>query len=289
MSRSVPWFQKKRNLSVLTLRHIRNLLSGIFTRARKLEVIRGPNPIQDVDIPLARPKNDTYAYSMEEVQQMLAALEGVAKVVVGLAAFAGFSKAELQGLCWEDYNGKEMIVSRDVVRGKVGEPKTQKRRGAVPIVPMLQNMLADYRAECGNPQAGFPFISENGSTPLALDNLLNRVILQCAVCGGERYAKVHKKGAKNHHEYKRRETLPSWHGWHAFRRSVATNLHQLGVADIRIQTILRHESVATTKRHYIKASTSDAQAGLEKLEVQFQALDESRRKVTASATSQSVI
>lgn len=31
-----------------------------------------------------------------------------------------------------------------------------------------------------------------------------------------------------------------WHGWHAFRRGLATNLHRLGVPDIVIQAMLRH-------------------------------------------------
>jgi hypothetical protein len=30
-------------------------------------------------------------------------------------------------------------------------------------------------------------------------------------------------------------------GWHAYRRALATNLHELGVPDIVIQAILRHE------------------------------------------------
>ena len=37
----------------------------------------------------------------------------------------------------------------------------------------------------------------------------------------------------------------SWHGWHAFRRRRATDLHRLGVPDIVIQAILRHRSCVT--------------------------------------------
>jgi integrase len=42
-------------------------------------------------------------------------------------------------------------------------------------------------------------------------------------------------------------------GLHAFRRGRATNLHELGVPDIVIQPILRHEDVSRTERSYIKA------------------------------------
>jgi hypothetical protein len=35
-----------------------------------------------------------------------------------------------------------------------------------------------------------------------------------------------------------------WHGWHAFRRGLATNLHWLGVSDKVILQILRHATSA---------------------------------------------
>jgi hypothetical protein len=34
-----------------------------------------------------------------------------------------------------------------------------------------------------------------------------------------------------------------WKGWHAYRRGLATNLHELGIRDKVIQAILRHEGV----------------------------------------------
>jgi integrase len=42
-----------------------------------------------------------------------------------------------------------------------------------------------------------------------------------------------------------------FHCWHAFRRRLATNLHQIGVADIVIQASLRHSDVAVTRQSYI--------------------------------------
>jgi integrase len=48
-----------------------------------------------------------------------------------------------------------------------------------------------------------------------------------------------------------------WHGWHACRRGLATNLHQLGVPDIVIQAILRHSDVSVTQASYIKRNGTD--------------------------------
>ena len=57
-----------------------------------------------------------------------------------------------------------------------------------------------------------------------------------------------------------------WHGWHAFRRGLATNLHRLGVSDKVIQQILRHANVTTTMNIYVKTVSSDAAAAMKTLE-----------------------
>ncbi|MGB7848528.1 MAG: tyrosine-type recombinase/integrase [Candidatus Acidiferrum sp.] len=51
---------------------------------------------------------------------------------------------------------------------------------------------------------------------------------------------------------------PIRHGWHAFRRGLATNLHRLGVSDKVIQQILRHANVSTTMNIYVKTVSADA-------------------------------
>ena len=47
-----------------------------------------------------------------------------------------------------------------------------------------------------------------------------------------------------------------WHGWHAYRRGLATNLKQMEVDDLTIQAIFRHRDVATTRTFYIKTVPS---------------------------------
>jgi integrase len=55
------------------------------------------------------------------------------------------------------------------------------------------------------------------------------------------------------HDFERDKTMPRWHGWHAFRRGLATNLHGLGVDDKTIQAILRHSNIGITQNIYIKS------------------------------------
>ena len=57
-----------------------------------------------------------------------------------------------------------------------------------------------------------------------------------------------------------------WHGWHAFRRGLATTLHRLGVQDKMIQAILRHSNLATTMNVYVKSVSEDSVAAMKTLE-----------------------
>ena len=96
--------------------------------------------------------------------------------------------------------------------------------------------------------------------------MLRRTILPllngCARCGGEKT----KHGAATDHAYERNAALPRWHGWHAFRRGLATNLYRLGVPDKTIQAILRHSNLATTQNIYIQNVSADARTGMLRLE-----------------------
>jgi hypothetical protein len=56
------------------------------------------------------------------------------------------------------------------------------------------------------------------------------------------------------------------HGWRAFRRGLATNLHRLGVSDKVIRQILRHANVSTTMNIYVKTVSADAANAMKSLE-----------------------
>jgi integrase len=76
---------------------------------------------------------------------------------------------------------------------------------------------------------------------------------------------------KQNHKYQRDERLPEWHGWHAARRGLGTNLYRLGVPDKVIQAILRHSNVNITLGYYIKPQTNDVIAAMDKFEAEMAA------------------
>jgi len=129
-----------------------------------------------------------------------------------------------------------------VGRSHVEEPRRPKSKAAIPVVAQLKALLEWHRGACGNPSSGFIFANANGK-PMNLDALARDVIQPTL-----------------------EESGLEWHGWHAFRRGLATNLHRLGVSDKVIQQILRHANVTTTMNIYVKTVSSDAAAAMKTLE-----------------------
>jgi integrase len=260
-----------RNLSRNTLKHIKSALSGIFTLARRQGFYDGANPVQGTAIsPTAREPEETYAYSLDEVQMMLSILPEPAATVFSVAAFAGLRFGELQGVNWEDWHDGALWVSRSMWNGHVNEPKTRKSRAPVPVIKQLAARLDMHRLRAGNPQSGPMFANSIGGR-LNLNNMLARVILsslnRCAVCGLSE-GRPHLK-AKEPHAFVRDARYPKWRGWHAARRGLGTNLKHLGVSDTTIQAILRHSNVSVTMTYYVKPIGEDVLSGMAKLEEKF--------------------
>jgi integrase len=234
-----------------SLRHCKAFLSGAFKQAKRLGILDGLNPIMDVSIPrVPEAEEDTYAYSLSEIKAMLAMLEEPARTVVLTAALTGLRKSELRGLTWDSFDGKELSVTRSVWNSTVSEPKTRRSRSPIPVVRQLADALDAHRLRMGVlAQPGLPIFQSGNGKPLNLDNLARRVIAPIA----------------------------KWHGWHAFRRGLATNLHALGVDDKTIQAILRHSNVGLTMNVYVK-SVNESQVSA------MDALSEKLRTCTDLAT-----
>jgi integrase len=247
---------RQTNLGRHSLKHIKSFLSGVFKQAKRLGVLDGVNPMMDVSIPRSREPEETYAYSLPQIKAMLAVLPEPAWTVVLTAALTGLRKGEIRGLAWEDFVGTELTVNRSVWNSTVNEPKTRRSQAAIPVVSQLADALNAHRAGAGKLAVGFIFQGGTGK-PLNLDNLARRVIQpaieKCGVC--DQSKEEHKTEG---HLFEHDKALPKWYGWHVFRRGLATNLHQLGVADKTIQAILRYSNVGLTMNVYVK-SVSESQ------------------------------
>jgi integrase len=184
---------------------------------------------------------ETYAYSLEEVNTILAHIPEPATTAFAVAAYVGLRSGEIEGLRWEDYRDGEIHVTRSRWNGHEEEPKTRKSRAPVPVIRQLAERLEMHRMRFGLPQTG-PIFATSKGTPQNMNNL-RRMILPML---------------------KRSKNLPDWHGWHACRRGLGSNLYRLGVPDIVIQRILRHANVSTTTGYYIKTASDDVREAMVK-------------------------
>jgi integrase len=264
----------EQGLSMNSVRHIKAVISGVFTFATQQDYIGAEkrNPAlktiisaQSVDVA------ETYAYPLDEVLGILRALPEPAATIFAVEAFAGLRLGEIQGLDWTDWREDlesqfgALHISRSVWNGHVGVPKSKKSKAAVPVVPTLAKRLAMYRERCGSPVEGPMFANTRGGR-VNLNNLTKRVVLpalnRCRRCGGI----SGKSHLRQTHAYERDTRIPAWHGWHAARRGVATNLNHLGITDKVIQWILRHSNVNVTLQHYVKAMDEDVVSAMAKFE-----------------------
>ena len=224
----------KFDLGIRTLAHVKNLLSGIFRYALRTGYLNGTNPIRDVCLPNGKPPKDTYAYTLDDVAAMMTVLPEPARTLVAVAALTGFRRGELRGLEIADYAASVIHVRRSAWKRYISDPKGKRGKGAVPVIPQLREILDGYISAM-NPTK-YLFQNQKGG-PADLDYIVREVIIPTL-----------------------KEAKMEWHGWHAFRRGLATNLHQLGVKDIVIQAILRHSDVAVTREAYIKRDGVDPQS-----------------------------
>lgn len=255
-------------LSRNTLKHIKSVLSGIFTLAKQQDYFQGENPSRDTVVsPGAAQPQETYAYSLDEIKVILSLAPEPASTAFAVAAYMGLRRGEIQGLMWEDYRDGEMHVSRSIWNGQTTEPKTRKGKAPVPVIRQLAERLEFHRLRSGNPQTG-PIFRNAVGKPLSLTNAEKRVIIpalsRCEVC-----KKAESDHEKANHAFKRDDSIPKWHGWHAARRGLGSNLYSLGVPEIVIQRILRHANVSTTATYYIKTVADDVRDAMAKLENQI--------------------
>jgi integrase len=226
-------------LSNSSLFNIKTFLSAVFAEAKRLGVLDGINPVQGTRVPKGQPTAPTYAYSPEEITKIVGVLKGTARVAVVTAAYTGLSLAELKGLQWSDITDGQLVVQRTVWHGQEGAPKTEARNAPMPLLPVVAKELAAHRKQ--NPGTVWVFEGPKGK-PYDLATL------------GSKYI---KPGLQLHGL--------TWHGWHALRRGLATTLHDAGVQDKIIQSLLRHSSMAVTMEHCVKPLPAANVAAVQRL------------------------
>jgi integrase len=218
------------SLSHQTLRNVKSVLSAVFSFAKRMGAFDGVNPMEDTEAPTGRPTVETHASSNIEVNKMLEVLKGTSRSAVAVAAYTGLSLGELRGLKWEDITEDSLNVRRLVWRKQIVLPKTVARQDSLPMLPVVKEALAEQRKN--NPQTTWVFEGPN-FFPMDLATLGSKRIKEGLAGSGV-----------------------EWKGWHALRRGFAIRLHEAGVQDRIIQSLMRHSSLSVTMKHYVKANSA---------------------------------
>jgi integrase len=268
-----------------SLSRIRSFMSAIFNEAIRLGLHDDKNPVAsdkhgNGGIKVRRSRNGTndktptYAYSLDEIRDILGVLSEPSRVILTVAAFAGLRRGEIVGLKWGDYDGEFITVRRNICFGKRGEMsvergKTDASEAPVPVIGPLKRILDDWKAKAqaaagidlddcwifpasftrplkGGKERPAELLDTRQLVPVSPNNLLRDVIKPA----------LKKAGIE-------------WHGYHSFRRGLATNLRTLGVDDLTISEILRHSDVQVTRQSYIKRVSAKGIEAMQRLEAEL--------------------
>jgi integrase len=233
-----------------TLKHIRALMSAIFTYAIRERAITGltVNPIHDVLLPEdAIVSPPTKHYTLEEAEDIVTALvEHVdCQLIMALGCFLGLRPNEILGLKWEDFDGEILSIRRGVVRGVAGPLKTRESMADIPLVDQRVIVpLELWRKSKTRTPSEWVFANDQGKHLHDFGNIISRKIRPAV------------KKAKL-----------EWKGLYSGRRGACTALVEATGGNYAVaQALLRHKSMKTTLDVYKKAITPEAfKAGMKKL------------------------
>lgn len=223
--------------------HYRNLLSKIFSSAKKWGFYAGENPATDVVLPEHVPVREKHVVAPEQIAPLLASLPEPVRTMVELGLLTGMRVGEILALRWEsvDFHSGLIRVEQNYYRGHTGTPKTKGSRRTVPLPSKLSDSLQHLRESSGTSPLVF---STRKGTPFSDTNLLHR------------HLKPAGKGLG----------MP-WLNWHTLRRTHAT-LFQLAGGSLReAQAQLGHSRMSTTLEIYTVPMPASQRAAVEKLSV----------------------
>jgi integrase len=160
-----------------------------------------------------------------------------------MAVCTGLRKSELFALQWQDidFDNGQVRVNRSIVCQIVGACKTESSKKPVPLHSLLAEVLQNWNRHTRyRAQTDWVFVSphRSGRKPYYGQALMETYIRPVALKLG-----IQKRI-----------------GWHTFRHTYSTLLHELG-ANLKVsQELLRHSSIRVTMDHYTQAVTPTKRA-----------------------------
>ena len=197
-----------RGYSMQTVTHIRNVVSAIFSHARKSNYYEGPNPASQVAVP-GMSRKEAHMLSIPQLKAVLELMRYPEREMTLLAIMTGMNVAEICGLQWKHVNlsgiqvdgtgewipPRTIAVRKQWYRGELNSVKIGRTRNvAIPdfMTPVLTGL--SHRGRFNRPE-DFVLVSEAG-TPVNETNIASRRLKTVG-----------------------QELAMPWLSWHVFRRT----------------------------------------------------------------------
>ncbi|HEY7306259.1 MAG TPA: tyrosine-type recombinase/integrase [Bryobacteraceae bacterium] len=220
-------------LSWWTRNDLRNILSGLFTKAADWGYWKEPyNPAAKVDIGRKKPKRQKRLLDDSQALALLAALPAIIALIIRIADSMGLRISEILGLKWKHVDLERGIIQvrERQYRGDQDITKTEKSERDVPIGDLVQEMQDLYLKD-GRPAGEvFVFHDEFGQ-PLDDRNLNQHFLRKAAKRLGFYFAGL---------------------GFHSFRRGFITGAQEDGNSSIIVQNMAGHSKIDTTLEYTIR-------------------------------------
>lgn len=225
--------------------HYRNLLSKLFTVAKKWGYFSGANPVSGVELPEKVAVREKHILTPEQISRLMDVLPEPTRTMVWLCLLTGLRIGEVLGLPWKnvDFASGQIRVTQAFYRGTIGSPKTKCSKRLVSIPTALRTALLKLRLSAKQVEEELVFHTANG-TPYNDSNLLHR----------------HLKPAG------KKLGMP-WLNWHTLRRTHITLFQVVGGSLRDAQAQLGHSKMSTTLEIYTLPIPEQQRVTVEKLSV----------------------
>lgn len=200
------WLQAKAEAGVswATRMDLRNIVSGIFTVAKRWGRWHGENPALHTTVGRRRAVREQRKLSVDETRRLLAALPGDVRLICQMALFCTLRISEVLGLTWRhiDFERGVVMVRQRYYRGDIDEAKSGRSIRDIPLGYLTAELAALYPG------------------PQAADDFVFRVRTKYGYTRDDRSIHQHflRKAAKQLGLY-----WPGF-GFHAFRREAVTGI-----------------------------------------------------------------
>jgi integrase len=247
-------FLKQKSVAGLRPKSLLNLyvlLQKMLNLAVALELLNS-NPIQRVPKPKAE-RIEKPAISPNEVKGIAGNMPRNLKALIVLLYLTGVRIGEALALKWSDvdFEQSKLYIRRSVWRGKEQSPKSRRSIRAKHLLDGLQRVLQSHRELCVGAQPEDYVFANGAGRPYDPDDLRKRVL----------YPAMDKAGIER--------KLARAYGFHLFRHSAGTQMHEVTGDLKQTQSFLGHSGIGITSDVYVHLQPDSEVGSMEKLENAF--------------------